>query len=80
MTQLPRARWVGKEKFGGETALRQTINLPAAKVPLIKSLLSDIDDDNGCCSSLSPLSKIRGSELVPCAVVKQIGWLKMWPS
>ena len=76
MTKLPRARWVGEEKFGGETALRQTINLPAAKVPLIKSLLSDIDDDNGCCSSLSPLSKIRRSELVPCAVVDRVGWFE----
>ena len=33
------------------------INLPAAKVSLLKSLLSDIDDDDGCCSSLFPLSK-----------------------
>jgi hypothetical protein len=49
---------VGKEKnFGGDNALRQMINLPAAKVSLFKSLLSDIDDDDGCCSSLFPLSK-----------------------
>jgi len=39
-------------------ALRQRINLPAAKFPLLKSLLSDIDnDDGGCCSLLFPLSK-----------------------
>ena len=38
-------------------ALRQMINLPAAEVSLLKSLLSDIDDDGGCCSSLFPLSK-----------------------
>jgi hypothetical protein len=68
---------VGEVKFGGETALRQTINLPAAKVPFLKSLLSDIDNNNGCCSLLSPLSKIRGSELIPCAVVKQVGWFEM---
>ena len=57
MTKLHRVRWVGEEEFGGETGLCQMINLPAAKVPLLKSLLSDIDDNDGCCSSLSPLSK-----------------------
>jgi hypothetical protein len=46
-----------KKNFGGDNALHQMINLPAAKVSLFKSLLSDIDDDDGCCSSLFPLSK-----------------------
>jgi hypothetical protein len=55
------------------------INLPAAKVPLLKSLLSNIDDNNGSCSLLSPLSKICGSELIPCAVIKQVGWLTFLP-
>ena len=57
MTKLPRASWVGKEKFGGETALCQMINLPTVKVPLLKSFLSDINNDDDCCSLLSPLSK-----------------------
>jgi hypothetical protein len=46
-----------KKNFGGDNALRQMINLPAAKVSLLKSLLSDIEDDAGCCSSLFLLSK-----------------------
>jgi hypothetical protein len=48
-----------RKNFGGDDALRQMIILPAAaKVSLLKSLLSDIDDDDdGCCSLLFPLSK-----------------------
>jgi hypothetical protein len=79
MTKLPPARLVGKEKFGGESALDQMINLPAAKVSLLKSLLSNIHDDDGSCSSLSLLSKNFGSELVPCAIIEQVEWLTFLP-
>jgi hypothetical protein len=53
----PSSETKGTKLFGGDNALRQMINLPAAKVSLLKSLLSDIDDDDGCCSLLFPLSK-----------------------
>ena len=53
----PSSETKGTKTFGGDNALRQMINLPAVKVSLLKSLLSDTDDDDGCCSLLFPLSK-----------------------